>query len=49
VLMENRKVKSVNEAKVLETAQTEAELMLDRGKFRPLLKALPTFWGHTRA
>jgi 5-methylthioadenosine/S-adenosylhomocysteine deaminase len=48
ILMENRKVKSVNETKVLEAAQAEAELMLTRGKFRPLLKALPTFWGHTR-
>jgi 5-methylthioadenosine/S-adenosylhomocysteine deaminase len=48
VLMEDRKVRSVNEEKVLQTAQAEAELMLDRGKFRPLLKALPTFWGHTR-
>lgn len=48
LLMEDREVKSVNEAKVLETAQAEAELMLDRGKFRPLLKPLDTFWGHTR-
>ncbi len=48
VLMRDRKVKSVNEAKVLDTAQAEAELMLDRGKFRPLLKPLDTFWGHTR-
>lgn len=48
ILMRDRKVKSVDEGKVLETAQTEAELMLDRGKFRPLLKPLPTFWGHTR-
>ncbi len=48
VLMEDRRVKSVNEAKVLETAQAEADLMLDRGKLRPLLKPLPTFWGHTR-
>jgi 5-methylthioadenosine/S-adenosylhomocysteine deaminase len=49
VLMRDRKVASVNEAKVLDAAQREAELMLDRGKFRPLLKALPSFWGHTRA
>ena len=48
ILMRDRKVKSVNEDKVLDTAQAEAELMLDRGKFRPLLKPLPTFWGHTR-
>ena len=48
LLMRDRKVKSVNEAKVLDTAQAEAELMLDRGKFRPLLKPLDTFWGHTR-
>jgi 5-methylthioadenosine/S-adenosylhomocysteine deaminase len=49
VLMKDRKVKSVNEGKVLDVAQREAELMLDRGKFRPLLKTSPTFWGHTRA
>jgi 5-methylthioadenosine/S-adenosylhomocysteine deaminase len=49
LLMENGKVKSVNEAKVLERAQAEAELMLDRGKFRALLKTPATFWGHTRA
>jgi cytosine/adenosine deaminase-related metal-dependent hydrolase len=48
VLMEDRVVTSVNETKVLDEAQKEAELMLDRGKFRPLLKALPSFWGHTR-
>jgi cytosine/adenosine deaminase-related metal-dependent hydrolase len=48
ILMEDRTVTSVNETKVLEEAQKEAELMLDRGKFRPLLKALPSFWGHTR-
>ena len=48
VLMEDRIVTSVNETKVLDEAQKEAELMLDRGKFRTLLKALPSFWGHTR-
>jgi len=48
ILMEDRTVTSVNETRVLEEAQKEAELMLDRGKFRPLLKALPSFWGHTR-
>jgi 5-methylthioadenosine/S-adenosylhomocysteine deaminase len=48
VLMENGRVKSVREAKVLETAQAEAELMLDRGKFRPLLKTPDTFWGTPR-
>jgi 5-methylthioadenosine/S-adenosylhomocysteine deaminase len=48
VLMRDRQVSSVDEAKVLDTAQHEAELMLDRGGFRPLLEPLPTFWGHTR-
>ncbi|MCA3585684.1 MAG: amidohydrolase family protein [Methylocystis sp.] len=48
ILMEDRVVASVNETRVLEEAQKEAEMMLDRGKFRPLLKALPSFWGHTR-
>ncbi len=48
VLMEDRQVSSVDESKVLDTAQAEAELMLDRGNFRQLLAAQPTFWGHTR-
>ena len=48
VLMENGRVLSVNQDKVLATAQAEAELMLDRGNYRALLEPLPTFWGHTR-
>ena len=48
VLMQDRKVVSVNEAKVLDTAQTEADLMLVRGNFRALLKPQVTFWGHAR-
>jgi 5-methylthioadenosine/S-adenosylhomocysteine deaminase len=48
VLMEDRVVSSVNETKVLDTAQAEAELMIDRGGYRELLEPLPTFWGHTR-
>jgi 5-methylthioadenosine/S-adenosylhomocysteine deaminase len=49
VLMRDRKVLSVSEDEVLERAQAEAELMLDRGGFRALLDPLPTFWGHARA
>jgi 5-methylthioadenosine/S-adenosylhomocysteine deaminase len=48
VLMEDRVVTSVSETKVLDTAQAEAELMIDRGGYRELLEPLPTFWGHTR-
>ncbi len=48
VLMEDRVVRSIDEGEVLDTAQAEAELMLDRGGFRDLLEPLPTFWGHTR-
>lgn len=48
VLMENRVVSSVNENRVLDNAQAEAELMIERGGYRALLEPLPTFWGHTR-
>jgi hypothetical protein len=37
------------EAKVLDAAQREVELMLDRGKFCSIPKVLPTFWMYTRA
>jgi 5-methylthioadenosine/S-adenosylhomocysteine deaminase len=49
MLMEDRHVLSVDEGKVLDTAQREAEHMLDRGKFRALLAPQNTFWGHTRS
>jgi cytosine/adenosine deaminase-related metal-dependent hydrolase len=48
VLMQDRHVLSVDEGKVLDAAQGEAEKMLDRGGFRGLLEQLPTFWSHPR-
>jgi cytosine/adenosine deaminase-related metal-dependent hydrolase len=48
VLMEGRKVLTVNEADVLESAQQEAERMLDRTGLRHLTEFPPKFWGHSR-
>ncbi len=48
IAMRDGKAQFVNEDKVLATAQAEAELMLDRGGFRPLLATPERFWGHTR-
>jgi cytosine/adenosine deaminase-related metal-dependent hydrolase len=48
VLMEGRKVLTVNEADVLEFAQRETEAMLDRADLRSLLEFPPKFWGHSR-
>ena len=47
IAMRDRKAMFVNEERVLETAQAEAELMLDRGNFRGLLATPAKFWGHT--
>jgi 5-methylthioadenosine/S-adenosylhomocysteine deaminase len=48
VLMEGRRVLTVDEAAVLDAAQQETELMLDRTGFRPLLATPARFWGHAR-
>jgi cytosine/adenosine deaminase-related metal-dependent hydrolase len=48
VLMENRVVKTVDEAEVLEKAQHETEAMLDRTGLRHLLEPPEKFWGHTK-
>lgn len=48
IALRDRKALLVDEEKVLATAQAEAELMLDRGGYRPLLETPKTFWGHTR-
>ena len=48
VLMENRQVKTVDEAEVLDFAQRETEAMLDRTGLRPLLELRPGFWGQSR-
>jgi cytosine/adenosine deaminase-related metal-dependent hydrolase len=48
VLMEGRKVCSVDEVEVLDFAQRECEAMLDRVGLRDLLGFPPKFWGHSR-
>ncbi|NBC95043.1 MAG: amidohydrolase family protein [Deinococcus-Thermus bacterium] len=47
VLMEGRRVHTVDEAKVLDDAQAATETMLDRTGFHHLLDTPPTFFGHT--
>ncbi len=48
ILMEGRKVKSVNEKKVLRDAQKEGELMVERSGVAPLMGMPEKFWGHAR-
>ncbi len=48
VLMENRIVKTVNEAEVLETAQEEAEAAIGRSGLRDFLVYTDRYWGHSR-
>ena len=48
ILMEGRKVRTVDEADVLGFAQQETEAMLDRAGLRDLLGFPPKFWGHSR-
>jgi cytosine/adenosine deaminase-related metal-dependent hydrolase len=47
VLMEGRRVHTVDEAKVLDDAQAATETMLERTGFHHLLDTPPTFFGHT--
>lgn len=49
ILMQDRRVLSINEDAVLDAAQAEAELMLDRTGYRAMLDTPSTFWGHVRA
>lgn len=49
ILMEGRVVSSVAEDKVLEAAQRECELMLERTGLRHLLAMPNDFFGHTRS
>ena len=49
VLMRDRVVLSVDEDKVLDAAQAETELMLDRTGMRALLDTPATFWKHVRS
>lgn len=45
VLMSNRQVNSVDEDKVLDAAQRETDIMIERGGFSDLLTPPDTFWG----
>jgi 5-methylthioadenosine/S-adenosylhomocysteine deaminase len=48
ILMEARRVRTVNEAEVLESAQREAELAIKRTGLEPLLAIPPKFWKATK-
>ena len=48
VLMEGRRVRTVDEAEVLEEAQREADLAIRRTKLEHLLAIPPKFWGVTK-
>lgn len=54
VLMENRKVLTVNEPEVIEMAQKEAEAMMERSGLKSVADLIgfetvrPHFWGHSR-
>ena len=48
VLMEHRKVKTVDEVKVMEKAQEEAEKMVEKAGVQPFMKIHERFWGHSR-
>jgi cytosine/adenosine deaminase-related metal-dependent hydrolase len=48
ILMEGRRVLTVNEAEVLDLAQQETERMLDRCGLRHLTEFPPQFWSHSR-
>ncbi len=49
ILMQGRQVLSVNEDRVLQAAQRECELMLERTGLRHLLDMPDDFFGHTRS
>lgn len=48
ILMEHRKVFSVDETKALQMAQRESDLMLDRSGFQALTEIPEGFWGRAR-
>ena len=48
ILMEHRKVFSVDETKALQMAQRESDLMLDRSGFQALTEIPEGFWGRSR-
>lgn len=48
ILMQDRKVVSVNEPDVLHAAQKEAELIIDRAGLQAHMQLEPSFWGKSR-
>jgi hypothetical protein len=48
VLMENRVVKTVNEAEVLETAQEKVEVAIGLRELGSFLEYTEKYWGHSR-
>jgi 5-methylthioadenosine/S-adenosylhomocysteine deaminase len=48
ILMEHRKVKTVDETKVMEKAQEEAEKMVETAGAEPFMQIHEHFWGHSR-
>jgi len=48
VLMEGRRVRSVNEARVLAAAEREGERMVERSGVAPFMGLPDRFWGHSR-
>lgn len=49
VALEDGKALFVNEDNILDTAQSEVEKMIARGKLEDYLSIPPKFWGHSRA
>jgi cytosine/adenosine deaminase-related metal-dependent hydrolase len=48
ILMQDREVSCVNEAEVLQAAQEEAELVIERADLSPHMQLEPSFWGKSR-
>jgi cytosine/adenosine deaminase-related metal-dependent hydrolase len=48
ILMEDRVVKTVDEAEVLEMAQKETEAAIDRNDLRHLMDYTAGYWGRSR-
>lgn len=48
ILMEKRKVISVDEQDVMQTAQVEAERVIERANLEPHMQLEPSFWGNSR-
>jgi hypothetical protein len=48
LLMQDRQVLTVDEGRVLDLAQEQAELMIERSGIGPFLNLPDRFWSHTR-